>query len=513
MKQKLLKKHHIADTFAVLAVFLLLAGIMAAPRMTIAAAGTKLYVSPASQSVVSGGNVVASVVIDTGGESVNTVQTVFTYDASKFNFVSIAPGSAFSSAFPNSNSSGSVQFSAGSTGGVSGVQTVATVTLYAKAGGTSAINLAAVCPPGNYASTCSAAYHSVTSENVLSTVNGGSYAVSGGSTPAPAPSPAPSPPPPSPAPGPGSPATSSAKPSTAQPATTANSPAATATSKPVPVISGLAITNVTETSATIKWQTNIPATSIVQFGLNDKFGQTARTEGMSTAHEVTLKAPYLAQGSKYYVQALSASADGASASSEPQTFTTTGFTVTLRIVDTNGQSIAGAKVICGTETKTADSNGSVICQNMLAGPQKVTIKAGNATTTRTITVGKLDPATGNYETQKFSLTAEKGSILSPYVIAGLGLLLLAVTSLFMPNSPIRRLLQGHNPGPGSGPGIVGGSSGSSPPVVPPVSGPNPGNPSLFSTPAIVPNDPELPAQIIRPDAAPLTEKINQEIIK
>jgi chitodextrinase len=164
----------VALTFAAL---FALAGVYTLLFSHAAVTSAHLYLSPASQTVTTGSTVVVSVMIDTGGASVNTAQSVLTYSAANFSLVSITPSAAFAS-FPNPvESSGSIQFSAGSTTAQTGVQTVATVTLTATGTGTSAISLAAICPAGNFALTCSAAYDSVTSNNDLGTITNGSYTV------------------------------------------------------------------------------------------------------------------------------------------------------------------------------------------------------------------------------------------------------------------------------------------------------------------------------------------------
>lgn len=523
MKYKIAKRHIVADVFASLAVFSVLAGLLAVPRLTSAADGTRLYVSPSSQSVAAGGNTVISVIIDTAGESVNTVQSVITYDAAKFSFVSIVPGSAFSAAFPNSHSDGSVQFSAGSLNGLTGQQTVATLTLTAKASGSSSVTLAGVCPPGNYAATCSAAYDSVTSNNVLGQIAAGSFNVAGGTTSAPAPSPTPTP---APASSSGSKPSSSTKPTSSQPTVTASSPAATASTKPAPVISGLTISDITDTSAIIRWQTNVPATSMVQFGLSDKYGQTVVADGLTITHEVIIKAPYLAQGSTYYIQAISTSADGVSSSSAPQKFFTKGFSITLQILDEDNQPLANATVICAGRTLRTDSAGNVTCDNVPAGTQKITVQSDGATTVRTITVGKRDPHTGTYAPQKFSLTAASGKPTNAYLVFGLAILLVVVAWLCMPNGPIRRLFSRNSSGPTGDAGMTGGDSGAGPPVSagPTAVNPGAGAPAILASPptplaspppsftapppsSMVPNEREIPSQIITPDVS--SEQSNQ----
>ena len=169
-----IKKYHIS--LLCLLVVATTLPLLISPKIAKASSGDQLYLSPSSQSVTNGSNLVVSIVINTGGDSINTVQTVFTYSASDYSLVSIVPGSSFGS-FPNTPSVGSIQFSAATTGSVTGTQTAATVTLHATNIGTSSMSLASVCPPGDYALTCSAAYDSSTSNNDLSSVGGGSYTV------------------------------------------------------------------------------------------------------------------------------------------------------------------------------------------------------------------------------------------------------------------------------------------------------------------------------------------------
>lgn len=144
-------------------------------RQLLAASTGQLYLSPANQSVANGNDLVINVVVNTGGNAVSTVQSVLTYPSSKFSYVSMTPGAAFST-FPTPVvSAGSIQFTAGTVSPVTGIQTVATVTLKAINTGSSSVSLAAVCDPGNFAPTCSAAWDASTSENDLASVTGGTY--------------------------------------------------------------------------------------------------------------------------------------------------------------------------------------------------------------------------------------------------------------------------------------------------------------------------------------------------
>lgn len=169
-----------AQRFIALAVALLVgaAGLYTLLSSRAAATTPTLYLTPASQTVITGSDITVSVMVDSAGASINTVQTILTYSATNFSFVSITPDPAFSAAFPTSNVPGSIQFTAGSTTPVVGIQKVATVTLRATGVGTSPLSFAAVCPPNDFSPTCSAVYATTTgAPNVLTTVTNGSFTV------------------------------------------------------------------------------------------------------------------------------------------------------------------------------------------------------------------------------------------------------------------------------------------------------------------------------------------------
>ncbi len=161
---------------------------------TNAASSTSLSISPNSASVASGNNITFSVAINPSGSSVNVVQSVLTYNPSNFTLVSATAGSAFNTSTTPVESPGSVGFIVTTTGAPVTTDTIAeNVTLRATGAGTSSLSLSAVCPAGNFATTCSAAYDSVTNNNDLGSVSGASYNVTGTSSPAPTPTPTPTP--------------------------------------------------------------------------------------------------------------------------------------------------------------------------------------------------------------------------------------------------------------------------------------------------------------------------------
>jgi hypothetical protein len=227
------------------------------------------------------------------------------------------------------------------------------------------------------------------------------------------------------------------------------------------VISGVKVSDTSANNATVTWQTNIPATSIVNYGLNDKYGLVAQSGKLTTAHQVKIGTSSLAPGTAYYFAVASATASGASATGGAGQFTTAGFDVTMKIVDKHGKPIKGAKVTSGSQSSVTDSGGSATLRNLPAGAQPVTIRSGFTSTKLTFTVGKLDPKTGTYQQQAFTLTAARGSNTAPYIIVALFALLAAGIVLFAPLGTMVSSLQRIGRGPG-GMGASGGPAPSDP---------------------------------------------------
>jgi hypothetical protein len=96
----------------------------------------------------------------------------------------------------------------------------------------------------------------------------------------------------------------------------------------VPVISGLAASSFTSSSAVVKWTTSVPADQQVDYGTTAAYGSsTALDTTKATSHTVTLGA--LLSGSTYHYRARSRDAAGNLAVSGDFTFTTAGATSLL----------------------------------------------------------------------------------------------------------------------------------------------------------------------------------------
>ena len=176
---KNIKHHHLIATILTVVAIIFGTAPLFVAHSVFADTGAQLSLSPSSLTVTQNSDLTLNVDINTNGDSVNAVQSYLTYSTSDFSFVSATAGSEFSSAFPNSETNGNIVFSAGTSSSVNGTATVATIVLKATNTGTSNITLANVCSAGDYTSSnCSAAYDAGTSDNDLSSVVGGTYAVS-----------------------------------------------------------------------------------------------------------------------------------------------------------------------------------------------------------------------------------------------------------------------------------------------------------------------------------------------
>lgn len=90
-----------------------------------------------------------------------------------------------------------------------------------------------------------------------------------------------------------------------------------------PTISNLAVASVTTNSAVISWNTDEPASSIVNYGLNNSYGKTAREDSFKTSHSLTLTG--LSASTTYHFEAVSLDPSDNSSSSANNTFTTSSY--------------------------------------------------------------------------------------------------------------------------------------------------------------------------------------------
>ncbi|RJE87540.1 hypothetical protein D3P07_14540 [Paenibacillus sp. 1011MAR3C5] len=88
-----------------------------------------------------------------------------------------------------------------------------------------------------------------------------------------------------------------------------------------PVLGNVRVEAIGDNKATIKWETNQPATSEVQYGLSSAYGMTAGSTVLKTSHSVELTG--LAAGTTYHFRVRSLNAGSIAAVSGNASFTTT----------------------------------------------------------------------------------------------------------------------------------------------------------------------------------------------
>lgn len=133
-----------------------------------------------------------------------------------------------------------------------------------------------------------------------------------------------------------------------------------------PVISGVSVSNVGATTATITWNTDVPATSQVDYGLTMGYGSTANTPGLATSHSVDLAG--LTPQTTYHYKAVSTESLDGTTESGDYIFTTadaTGpvisdvaagnITATTTTITWNTDLLATSQVDYGQTTDYGDS--------------------------------------------------------------------------------------------------------------------------------------------------------------
>jgi hypothetical protein len=88
----------------------------------------------------------------------------------------------------------------------------------------------------------------------------------------------------------------------------------------LPLISSISVSEVTMDSAMIDWSTDMPAESLVEYGLTSSYGSSAADSVLKTAHKIALK--NLTSDTTYHFRVTSRNAYGFASSSDDSTFKT-----------------------------------------------------------------------------------------------------------------------------------------------------------------------------------------------
>ncbi len=160
---------------------------------------------------------------------------------------------------------------------------------------------------------------------------------------------------------------------------------------PAPVISGVAVSNVTTTSATITWTTDQSSSSQVSYGTSVPYVLTTVTTALVTTHSITISG--LTAGSNYNFAVTSANSAGTPASSANLTFTTLGPPIISSVAVQNITSTSA------TVTWTTDqASTSQVLYGATTSYNMSTVKNTTLVTSHSMTLTGLTPSsTYNFE--------------------------------------------------------------------------------------------------------------------
>ena len=94
----------------------------------------------------------------------------------------------------------------------------------------------------------------------------------------------------------------------------------TTLSPPLPLISSIAISNITFNSAQLSWTTDHPTSSVVEYGTSTAYGSSVSDPAFTTTHSIQMQ--NLASGTIYHFKITAANTYGASTASEDSSLTT-----------------------------------------------------------------------------------------------------------------------------------------------------------------------------------------------
>ena len=137
-----------------------------------------------------------------------------------------------------------------------------------------------------------------------------------------------------------------------------------------PVISNIQVSNITETSVTITWQTDEESDSTVDYGLTTSYGSTVSEDTVITYHEVNLT--NLTDDTKYHYQVKSVDDSGNQALSTDKTFTTLDTTSPANIINFTAVAGNGQVALSWTNPTDADFTGTKILRKTGSYPSGVT---------------------------------------------------------------------------------------------------------------------------------------------
>lgn len=304
-------------SFLISFIFLAVVGLFA---LADGATAAQFYLSPASGSVQQNNNITLDVRVSTQGVQTAVADLELNYDQSKFEFQNYSnTGSPLITALGLSGGGGIVQVTQFIPGSGDNPPTptqgdflYGKVTFKALVTGSTTLSFSV--GPGN-----SVVYDFSTGDEVTTTGQNGTYTLTA--------IPNPPPPPVSPNPPP-SDGTGTQPPPAPEGSTSTNSEGAETVTIPnsfgdttAPKITNIKITDITDSSIVVEWNTDEAATSYVDYGLDSNYGSGNGDASYTKDHKVTISSG-LKPSTKYNFRVFSSDQAGNTAYSKNQTFTT-----------------------------------------------------------------------------------------------------------------------------------------------------------------------------------------------
>jgi len=339
-----------------------------------------LYFSPSSGNFSKGSTLNVNIYTNTEGENINAVQANFTYPSDKLQFINISTGgSVLTVIAEKQGGSGLVKIAGGSYTPFSGTKFIASVSFKVLSESGSAVL---------EFTQDSAVVKSSDNQNSLSKTSKASFTLS------------------------------QEKPEVIKEEEEVK--------EEEPRIENVKIVNLGKNFARVVWQTNIPTTSVVEFGLSNQYGLLASDDKLVTDHSLELPSAFLLPGTTYHYKVSGRTESGKLVESQDLMFTTKGFMVKIKVVDEKGKPIQGAEVTLSSSLKKGitNSDGEVQFENVSLGFHGVLASHKGATAYKEIFVQDLDTP------QSFDLSLS-GSNLLPnlrllYLAAGVSIFILFV---------------------------------------------------------------------------------------
>ena len=344
-----------------------------------------LWTTPSSGSFSKGSTIKVNIGVNTA-EAVNAVQANLNYPADKLLFTSVSTaGSALTIIAEKGGGGGVVRIAGGTpTPGFSGSKFIAAVYFTALAdSGSAGISFA-----GD-----SAIFKDSDNQNVYSGGSGASFTFSS---------------------------------QAATPQETQATPEADKSQEETstaPIISEVKVTDVTKKSVTITWNTDVKASSVVEWGLTDSYGVTNSDEELVTEHKIELASELLLPGVDYRFRVISRDAKENETVGDGSSFRTSGYEITIGVLDKTGKPIKGAEVLLYSEPRrgTTDEDGKVVFTDVSTGKHGLAINYRGLTETKEVEVMETEtPQTFEVKIAKSRLSI---ATFLPYIIGVLILFL------------------------------------------------------------------------------------------